>query len=129
MPGAFDSPTSCTASAVELAGTSSTSVSFSAKNRRHWARAWGIDTTRRTSASSIPGGPSRFICTGRVTSRWINSSCSKIRLSRVRLTVPVRAGFASGGCTGREAWPSGMYWHVPAAAAGAASEDEGRVAR
>ncbi len=65
VPGWPPSPTIWAASAVEFDATTSTLPSDSRTNRRHWALAWGNETTRRTSASDVPGGASRWRWTSR----------------------------------------------------------------
>src|SRR5438445_6858706 len=88
VPGACPSPTSRAASAVELAATTSTPDRSRARKARHWAVACGIDSTRRTSATLVPGRASRLSCTAITISRWMSRSWSKVSVSRVTFTVP-----------------------------------------
>ena len=88
VSGSRSSPSIRAASAVELAATTSTPASLVDRNRRHCAVACGIDTTRRMSASALPGTSSRLSWIEITTSRVMRRSDSKARVSRVTLTVP-----------------------------------------
>ena len=102
---AVSSATSRAASAVELAACTSTPGSFRASQSRHWALAWGIDTTAVTSARRVPGRAQRCMSIGSTTSRWMtrSSDASKASVSSVTLTEPSMA--FSMGTTPRSARP------------------------
>ena len=76
------------AAAVELAAWCAASGRCSASQPRHWAVAWGNDTTRSMEPSPVPGGASRFNWTGITTSRCISRSASNANVSWVTLTLP-----------------------------------------
>ena len=74
--------------AVEFAASSGTPGSFALSQRRHWAIAYGSETTVRTSASCVPGRANRCSETGRSISRWIRRSVSNASVSSVTVIEP-----------------------------------------
>ena len=88
---ASSSPSSRAASAVELVATVSAQGIRSVRKRRHWAVATGMDATRFTSVSTVPGAAIRWRWMSSTTSRWMKRSKSKTRLSMVSRTVPSMA--------------------------------------
>ena len=85
--------TSRAASAVELDACTSTPGSLVASQSRHWALAWGMETTVFTSDSFVPGLTHRLRSTGTTISRWMNrcSDASKASVSSVSFTDPSMA--------------------------------------
>ena len=103
--GSPESRTVRTASAVEVAGTSSAPARLSRRKRPHCAVAWGWDSTRVTSASSSGAAAIRLWWIGWTTSAEIRTpSASPASASSVAATPP--SSEFSIGTTARSVSPS-----------------------
>ena len=103
--GASPSATTRTASAVEVAGTTTASGSRVRMKRAHWPLACGWDTTMRSASSSTGSRATRQWRIGCTSSPTITtSSVSKASASSVALTEP--SSEFSNGTSARSTRPS-----------------------
>ena len=89
-----------------MAASTATPGSLRDNQSRHWAVAWGIDTTVVTSASPVPGGTQRCMSIGSTISRWMSNSVdtSKASVSSVAVTDPSMAFSIGTTARSTRAW-------------------------